>query len=270
MIAVIAGTGRLPVHACQNLKHQNKTFFVIALFPHDNGNELQATVADYAEYVTLPFFKVSTILHELQQRQTTQLLFIGKVDKRNLLSQVKLDWLAIKLLASIISKSDSAIMEKLISELHKYGISVMSQVDVLGGLMVEPGVLCGKVTPAMQTSISMGINAAIALSECDIGQTVVVKDNMILAVEAIEGTDLCIQRGISLGKKDVIICKAARAHQNKKFDLPTLGPTSLDHIKKGEVAAMAWLSTHTFIADKEAFIKKAQDLHIALISCDLP
>ena len=103
----------------------------------------------------------------------------------------------------------------------------------------------------------------------DIGQTVVIKKGMILAVEAIEGTSACIQRGVSLGKnKGVIVCKAAKKSQNKKYDLPVLGAATLENIKKGEIAAIAWQANQTLIVDKELFIKRAKDLGITLISCD--
>ncbi len=269
MIAVIAGKGRLPVHACQSLLEKQKPFFVIVLFPEDNLEQLQALVGNRAELVAQPFYKAGSILKTLKEKKTTHLLFIGKVDKQHLLSHIKLDWLAIKLLASLIYKSDSAIMERLLQELAQYNIEVISQADVLGALMVPPGILCGKMTNELENSIAMGINAAIKLSECDIGQTVVVKDNMIIAVEAIEGTDNCIKRGIELGKNNIVICKAARATQNKKFDLPTLGPSSLEHMKHGDVLAIAWLSSHTFIADQDEFIKKAQALGITLVSSAL-
>lgn len=266
MIAVIAGTGRLPIHACQSLLAQQKAFFVIALFPEDNLALLRQAVGNSAEVIAQEFYKAGMIKDLLKQKQTTHVLFIGKVDKQNLLSHVKFDWYAIRLIASLVCKGDAAIMEHLIQELKNNGMDVLSQSDVLGSLMVPPGVLCGKLTPELTSNIDMGINAAIKLSECDIGQTIVVKDNMIIAVEAIEGTDSCVKRGIALGKDNVVICKAARAQQNKKFDLPTLGPSSLIGITSGQVAAIAWLSTHTFIADQEEFVKEAQRLGITLVS----
>ena len=88
---------------------------------------------------------------------------------------------------------------------------------------------------------------------------------MVIAIEAIEGTDECIKRGIDLGKNDLIICKAAHDNQNKKYDLPTLGPDSLTGLQKGQVAAIAWKASHTFISDQDAFIQKAKELDITLI-----
>lgn len=270
MIAVIAGTGCLPIHACQSLLTQQQKFFVIALFPKDNSIALQQTVGTTAEIIAQDFYKPSTILEILKQKNTTKLLFIGKVDKRQLLSHVKFDLLALKFFSSLLYKSDSAIMEGILVELASQGIEVIKQSEVLSSLIVKPGLLCGTNTQELEQNIAMGIKTAISLSEHDIGQTVVIKDKMVLAVEAIEGTDACIRRGIDLGKKEIIICKAARAHQNKKFDLPTLGPQTLTSFKQGEVAAIAWLSSHTFIADQETFIAKAKSLGITLISYAIP
>lgn len=266
MIGIIAGTGRLPVHACQSLLEQKKPFFVVVLFPEENLDQIKQAVGDRAEVIAQKFYKAGMIKDLLVQKKTTHVLLIGKVDKQNLLSHVKFDWYAVKLITSLVCKSDSAIMEHLIQEFKSFGIEVLRQSDVLGSLMVAPGVLCGELTPALESNIEMGMKAAIKLSECDIGQTVVVKDNMIMAVEAIEGTDKCIKRGIELGKSNVIICKAARASQNQKFDLPTLGPSSLEGIQSGQVVAVAWLSTHTFIADQDEFVRKAKSLGITLVS----
>ena len=89
---------------------------------------------------------------------------------------------------------------------------------------------------------------------------------MIIAVEAIEGTDDCIKRGIALGEKDIIICKTTHKNKNKKYDMPTLGYNSLKDLKSGQIKAIAWQSDKTLIADKEKFINKAKDLGITLIS----
>lgn len=266
MIAIIAGTGTLPVQACQKLLETKQPFFVLALFPDDNLSLLQTCLGGRAELIAQPFYKVGKILGLLKERKAKKVLFVGKVDKQHLLSHMKLDWLAVKLLASLASRSDSSIMERLLNELASHGIDVMRQDEVLDSLLVPPGVLCGKIDQQMQDDINIGMHVATQMSCCDIGQTVVVKDKMILAVEAIEGTDACIKRGIDLGKTGIVICKSARASQNRKYDLPTLGPKSLESIKQGEVKVIAWLSSSTFIAQQEKFIKLAESLNITLVS----
>lgn len=272
MIAIIAGTGSLPVDACKALLNRpeeiqkSEPFFVVALFADDNLQDIQKAVGDHAEIISQECYKAGKVLALLKQKKTTQLLFIGKVDKSHLLKTFKFDWLTIKLLASLLYKSDAAIMERLVKELEVNGISVLRQDQVLGALMVKPGILTGKLNDSLATDVKMGIETAIKLSHFDIGQTIVVKNQMVIAVEAIEGTDQCIKRGIKLGQSDVVVCKAAHQNQNHKYDLPTLGPGSLTGISKGDVAVIAWLHNKTLIAQQEKFIKKASDLGITLVS----
>lgn len=267
MIAVIAGIGSLPIEACRQLKIQKRPFFVIVLFPEDNLAGIQQVVQDDDSIVAHEFYKASSIRDTLIARTTKKVLFIGKVDKQHLLKHIKFDWLAIKFFASLItSKSDKAIMERLLEELAGHGIEVIRQDEILGGLMVRPGVLTGMLTKDLKKNIDFGMRTAITISQHAIGQLVIVKDLMVLAVEAIEGTDACIKRGIDLGKSGVIVCKAAHVGQNRKFDLPTLGPTSLEGIQKGQIVAIAWDSGTTFIADKELFITQAKALDITLVA----
>jgi DUF1009 family protein len=266
MIAVIAGTGHLPVLACQKLVAQDKPFFVITLFQENNVADMRAAVGDHAEVIAQDFYKPGAILDYLKERHTTHVLFIGKVDKQNLLKHLKYDWLALKLLGTVVTRSDKNIMETLLAELARHNIVTLRQDEVLGSLRVPPGVLCGTVSDGLRHDIHLGIKTAITMSQADIGQTVVVKNGMILAVEAIEGTDACVKRGLSLGGNGIVICKAARFDQNTKFDLPTLGPASLEAFSVGDVACVAWLSSHTLIAQQELFIQKAMSLGITLVS----
>jgi len=263
MIAIIAGTGSLPRQACKSLIRTKKNFFVLSLFPEDNLKEL----SELAHVVHKPFYKTKIILDELKSRGAKEVLFIGKVDKRNLLKKFKLDWFAVKALASIATKSDNSIMNKIGDLLEEHDIKVISQETILKTLFVPPGIVTGlNPAPELQKSIDMGIEIAKKISEWDIGQTVVVKDQMVLAIEAIEGTDACIARGIELGKTGIAVCKAAQPKHNKKFDCPTIGPDTIEKIPAGTVAAIAWLSDKTFIVDLEKLIKKANERGITLVS----
>lgn len=266
MLAVIAGAGSLPVDACRNLMQKNKFFFVISLFPKDNLEKLQKATQNQIEITTQKFFKSAKIFKLLKEKNTSQVLLIGKVHKKDLLSKVKLDWFAIKTLASLVRFGDSDIMEKIIQTFSKHNIEVIPQSSVLSNLFVQPGILTGKLTKSIEENVKFGLKVSEQLSINDIGQSVVVKDKMILAVEAIEGTDSCIKRGIELGKTQVIICKSANKNQNEKYDLPTLGPATLQNVEKNQIAAIAWKANQTFIADKEKFIKVAKKLNITLIA----
>jgi DUF1009 family protein len=267
MLALIAGTGDLPIKACKSLIENKKKFFVITLFPENNLVQIKKTIdGSQTQIIQKPFYKTKIILDELKKQKTKEVLFIGKVDKQNLLKKFKLDWFAIKMLATLATKNDTTIMNKIGQVLAEHGMKVIDQDDVLPTLFVKPGILTGKLSKEIKENIEFGIDVAKKMSVHDVGQTVVVKNKMVLAVEAIEGTDECIQRGIKLGKGGVIICKTAQEKHDKKFDIPTIGPKTLENIKKGDVAAIAWQSNKTFIANQKALAKKARALGITLVS----
>lgn len=266
MIAIIAGTGSLPMAACKTLLEQQKPFFVLSLFPEDNFEQLSNLCATRAKVLPCQVFKLGQTLQLLQQEQTTHALMIGKVDKKNMFKKMKFDWTTLQYLGSLLSNSDKSIMDKAVSILESHNIKVIHQTDVLGALRVQPGILTGTMTSELEATINFGMQAARKASECDIGQTVIVKDMMIIAIEAIEGTDLCIKRSIELAHNNVIICKAVRSDHSIQYDLPTLGLKTLEPLSKGMVQAIAWQSDKTFIADIDAFTKRAEELGITLIS----
>ncbi len=269
MIAVIAGTGVLPLEACKSLREANKKFFVITLFPEDNGQCLQDSLGADHDIITQKFYKPSTILQLLKQRHATQVLFIGKVDKQNLYRPVAFDWLALKLLGSLACKSDATIMDLLATELSKHGIGVLRQDEILARSLLPPGIITGTLTSAQHDDCVIGLHAAQILAQNGIGQTVVVKDGTVLAVEALEGTDACIKRALALAGNGLIVCKAAAPDHNTRYDIPTLGPATIASYKMGDISVIAWQATVTLIADKERFISMANELDIALVSCTI-
>lgn len=266
-IALIAGIGVLPVEAARQLTQDGASFFIVSLFPDDNAEQLQAHTN---ELISESVFKLSRIIQLLKNRGTTDVLFIGKVDKRHLLGKLSYDWLLTKLLAKAIFKNDSELMNILIHELRKHGIGTISQRAVLKNLFVPAGVITGRLTEALKKDVSLGMRVAEQLSQADVGQTVVVKNGMVLAVEAIEGTDECIARGAALGKGKVVVCKTARITQSDKFDIPTLGPGTLETLDPDHVTALAWHNTRTMIADYERFVELAEEKNITLLSVEAP
>lgn len=266
MIAVIAGTGVLPVEAIKSIKRKNLPFCVVSLFPDDNIQALTHVAQGYGDCLVEHFYKPSTIIASLKERGVTDIVMVGKVDKKLLFQRITFDLMSMKLLASLMTKGDRAIMEVVTMQIEQHGFRVIAQDVILGGLLVKPGIVTGMSDTQLDEDIRLGIQLAQQMSALDIGQTVVVKDGVVLAVEALEGTDSCLQRGMVLGKGGVVLCKAVSYDQNKKYDLPTLGPRSLQGLVRGQVRAIAWLAAYTLIAEKENFIHQAQELDITLIA----
>ncbi len=268
MIALIAGTGQLPLRACSTLIEQNTSFMVVSLFPENNGQALAAVCDGHAEVLQKPYYKPSSIIAAVKSRGCNKLFFIGKVDKGALLKHISFDSMALSFFAKLTFKGDRDIMQGAINFLEDQGFSVLQQDEVLGGLFCKPGIICGELSEEDKKSIFFGLQKAREISAADIGQTVVVKDCMVIAAEAIEGTDACLQRAIALAQGGVILCKTAFKDHNRKYDLPTLGPATLAVLQAGDVKAIAWEAHTTLINDLELFKQKAQELNICLIAVE--
>mgnify|MGYP003880097295 CR=1 FL=1 len=268
IIALIAGTGDLPLQAAQTLLSQQRPFFIINLFESEK-EKLRAHLPSNITVISESFYKIGTIKKTLIAQHTTSLLFVGKVDKRNLLKKISYDWEFAKLSSRLLYKGDRDIMELLVHDIEKLGITVLSQSDILDSSLAHAGVLTGSPTDQLYKDASLGLQTAQTLSYNDIGQTVVVKAGMILAVEAIEGTDECIARGVTLGKHDVVICKTCHQKQNHKYDLPTIGPQTIRSLKKGTVAALVWHAGRVLILNKEECIRLAQERGIVLMCLEV-
>ena len=154
---------------------------------------------------------------------------IGKVTKELMFSnQVAADARMGLLLAGLPDHSDDTIMLAVVRELASEGIGVLDQTALIRSMMPGPGVLTRREpTPAEMADMEFGFSMAKEIGALDIGQTVVVKNRAVMAVEAIEGTDACIVRGGELGRGGVTVAKVAKPNQDLRFDVPSVGPGTI-------------------------------------------
>ena len=117
--------------------------------------------------------------------------------------------------------------------------------------------------------VNYGFWLAKEMGKVDVGQSVVIKDKMIMAVEAIEGTDKCIKRGAKLAKKNACVVKVSKPKQDKRFDIPTVGLRTLHTMKRYKANLLAVEANETIIVDQEKVIKYADDNHIVLMAVSL-
>jgi len=110
-----------------------------------------------------------------------------------------------------------------------------------------------------------GLKIAKEIAQLDIGQTVVVKDGIVIAVEGIEGTDKCIIRGGELGGEGTVVCKVARKNQDMRYDVPVIGTKTLKSMKKAKARLLAVEAGKTFLLEREKFKKLAEKFGIAVI-----
>ena len=260
---LIAGDGTLPVKMAQYAKENGFEVVCISL-SGDNVKELKKYCSKVYSCHPGEINKIEKILKDEEIKQAT---FLGKVHKKVLLKLYKFDSRAIELLKSIKRLNDDEVMLLIVREFEKIGITVLDQTIFIKNLMIPAGVLGKhKPTEAQMEDVNYGFWLAKQMGGVDVGQSVVIKDKMIMAVEAIEGTDKCIKRGCKIAKKKSRIVKVAKPSQDKRFDIPAIGLRTLKTMKKYKADLIAVEAGETIIVDKDAVVKFADKNGIVIMA----
>ncbi len=260
---LIAGDGSLPVRMAQYAKENGFEVVCISL-ANDNVKQLKKYCSKVYSCHPGEVNRIEKILMEEEIKQAT---FLGKVHKRVLLQLHKFDKRAIEILKTVQRLNDDEVMLLIVKEFEKSGITVLDQTIFIKNLMVPSGVL-GKHKPTEEQmeDVNYGFWLAKEMGKVDVGQSVVIKDKMVMAVEAIEGTDACIRRGAKLAKKNAVVVKVSKPAQDKRFDIPAVGLRTLKTMKKHGANLLAIEANETIIVEQEKVVKFADDNNIVIMA----
>src|SRR5204862_858161 len=196
--------------------------------------------------------QLGRIAEVLRDAGATEAVLCGGIRKPRIFD-VRPDWLGLKVLARLRSFGDDAALRAIAAALEEEGVRIVSPLPLVPDLLARRGPF-GKraLSDAQRADAAAGLAAARALGEADIGQTVVVKAGVILAVEAVEGTDACIARGGSLAAGAVVV-KAVKPRQDLRFDVPAVGPDTIAVMQGARCAALAIETSRALVLDRDAF-----------------
>lgn len=263
-LAIVAGNGELTSVLAKSAQEQGFTTCALAI-----TNEAKIRLEGICNKVyNFAPGQVSKILQCLKSEMISQVVFIGKVPKIDFLRNLhKLDWLAIKNLSRFKDYNDDSFYKAITDFLSEYNIEVLPQANFLKHLFLEKEIL-SKRRPTIEerVDIEYGYDVAKKVTSLDIGQTVVVKNKMILAIEAIEGTDEAIKRGCSLAKSEVVVVKVARSSQDERFDTPTIGTNTIETLAKNGGGVLAFEANKTIVTNKEEVTNAANKYRVCLIA----
>ena len=262
-IGIIAGAGELPVLLARAAAAHQRQPVIIQITKSDP--ERFAGITD--ELHTYGIGQIQKIARTLLASGVKEVVVIGKVEKNILLRPFQIDATTIRILVQNRRKTPSAIVSAVLAYLESLGLTILTQDRYLHHLLPPPGVLTTRHPTANQwADITLGIRTARQIADMDIGQTVVVKNQIILAMEAIEGTDVTIQRGGNLGKKGVVVAKAAAAHHDFRVDVPTVGMQTLNVMHQVKAGVLAVEARRTFVMEIDALVKAADRCKIAIVA----
>lgn len=264
-LGLIAGMGSLPMTIVSEAKKMGYRVIAIALQPP--ADESLKSVAD--EFHKISIARFGGLLALLKKLSITEAVMAGKVpknllykNKKNLIPDLK----AVKLLFSLKNLSDDTIMLAIVREFEKNGIAIHKTTEFTSELLVTEGILTNKKPSKSELQdIEFGWDIAKKIGKLDIGQTLVVKNRAVMAVEAIEGTDEAIRRGGSLAGKDAVVIKVSKPQQDMRFDVPAVGIDTLRSMKKTEAGVLALEAGKCIMVEKDKFIKEADKAGIAVV-----
>ena len=261
--ALIAGDGQLPVKMAEGATKNGLEVICISL-SNDNVKDLKKVCSKVYSCAPGEILKIKQIL---QDEEIKQLTFLGKVHKGLILRRPKFDSKAIELLKSVQRLNDDQVMLLAVKELEAIGVTVLDQTLFIKNLMIPAGVLGDlKPTEAQINDVQYGYSMAKEMGKLDVGQSVVIKDKMVMAVEAIEGTDRCIERGGKIAKKDGVVVKVAKPEQDKRFDIPAIGLNTLKTMKKFKLSVIAVEANETIIVEQDEVVKFANQNNIVIMA----
>lgn len=263
-LAIVAGAGALPIEAARLLAARDRGVVAVA-FEGLSDPELASVVA---EIRWLRLGQLDPLAEALSEMGVRDLLLIGKVPKSLLFDasgRVAPDAAALRLLAEAPQRGDESLMAAFAGWLEKRGLHCVDQAECLAPLLVAEGPLGAHAATAPPPhDARVGQSVARALAGQGVGQSVAVKAGAVVAVEAIEGTDEMIARAGALAGGGVTVVKVARPHQDRRFDLPAIGPGTIEAMRAAGATGLAVEAGSTLVVARARTIEAADRAGIAI------
>ncbi len=249
-LGIIAGGGGLPIAIAK--ENQIEAAVLIDGFADPEHYGL-------VPYVVLGIHQSDEAISYLRKQEITHIVFAGNVDKPDLSALPKSTSLVMSIL-NIFNKGDDALLKAVKSHFEKEGFIVLSPVELMKDITVENGFMIGQIDEEFRKDAKLGMITCRKLGELDIGQSCVISGGVVLGVEAVEGTDQLIQRCGSYKKygKHKILVKTIKPTQDKKMDIPSIGPTTIDMLAKNGYTGISVEANKVIVFSKYETILAAQ------------
>ena len=266
---MIAGGGMMPVEIIKHCNNTGREIFVVGIEPFAQKDELKN-----APHIFAKIGEAGKILNALTQNEVDCVVLAGGI-KRPSFKELIPDWKGAKLMAklAIRTMSDDNMFRAVIDEIERNGFKVVGIEEVVPQMLFSKGIY-GKIKPSAgdMDDIERGVTVAKALGAVDVGQAVVVQEGMVLAVEAIEGTDMMLSRASTVKKpgKAPVMVKILKPGQDLRVDLPAIGLQTVEQLKKYGIKGIAVEAGGILLIEREAVIKMADEegIFIIGIECD--
>lgn len=262
-VGIIAGAGELPVIIAKDAR--TRGFRVITVALENLASPDLQKVSDEIKWINVG--RLGDLIDTLKGFHVKEAIMVGKVSKSLLFkSKIVPDLRAARLLFSLKDKGDETILDAIKKEIQKEGIHIIDTAAFSPHLLTPAGILTTeKPSKDEWKDIEFGWNIAKEIGRLDIGQTVVVKGQAVMAVEAIEGTDKAIIRGGRLAGEGAVVVKVSRPQQDMKLDVPVIGPDTIKSMIEVRARVLAVEAYRSIIMHRDKLLKEAEEAGITVV-----
>ena len=246
-IGIIAGNGIYPAIFAQGARSEGVNSLVAAAFEGETDPSIEE-IADEVSWMRVG--QLSKMIKFFEQHKITKAVMVGQIAPKNLFD-LRPDMRTLMLLGRLKERNAESIFNGIGEELAKSGIELIPATTFLDDLLPDCGHVCGpKPGKRVIEDAAFGFKITKEMSRLDIGQTVVVKKGTVLAVEAFEGTNKAIKRGGELGRGDAVVVKVSKPNQDLRFDVPCIGPDTIETAASSSVSAIIVEANKTLLLGK--------------------
>ncbi len=261
-MGLIAGNGPLPSLFARQARDLGISLVAVG-HRGETRQELEGLV-DRMSWVHVG--QLGALLQALREGGVDRVVMLGGIDKKRALKELRLDDRAMKLLQALATRGDDTLLGALARELEAEGVQVLGSQDVLASWLAPAGPMTRRpLSHQEESDVRLGMTVLGHLGPLDVGQTVVIREGVILAVEAIEGTDQTISRGGELGGPGGVVVKGSKPQQDMRFDVPVVGLATLRAMDRVEARVLALEAGRTLLLDREEMLEMAEGRGISLV-----
>lgn len=247
-MGLIAGSGVYPVTFARAARREGVGRLLIAAFHHETNPAL-AEQGDAVEWLRVG--QLSKMIRFFRREGVDRAVMAGQIAPKNLFD-LRPDLRTLRMLARLKQRNAESLFGAIAAELASEGITLLPATTFLDDLLPSPGPVCGPALKKRQwEDVEYGFRIAKESSRLDIGQTVVVKNGTVLAVEAFEGTNDAMRRGGKLGRGGAMMVKVSKPRQDFRFDVPVIGPATIETAVEAGIAVIVIEAGKTLVLERE-------------------
>ena len=266
-IGLIAGNGRFPFLVLDAARSLGHDVTVIGIWEETDPAIAEAAGrAPAADLHWVSLGQLGRCIELLKAAGVSRALMAGQVKHTKLFAGVVPDATLLSVLRRLRARNTDALIAAIAGVLAEHDIELIDSTRFLQPLLARPGTLTRREpTAAERDDLQLGYRAADAVAALDVGQTVVVKDRAVVAVEAMEGTDEAIDRAARLAGPGIRVVKVAKPNQDMRFDVPVVGLRTVRALREARAAALSIDAGRTLVLDGDAVFERADEMGLTVV-----